>query len=155
MRVYRIAARKHIRDLSGTGALLYGGRWNEPGTAALYTSSHLSLAALELLCQSPLHSFPAQLYSVEIEIPDKIKGFEIKTSELPQNWKQIPAGATTKKTGTRILKQNMYLFLKAPSAVLPGEFNYIINPQHPKASLLKIINCEPFSFDQRLYQNLV
>lgn len=154
MRVFRIASKKHIRDLSGTGALLYGGRWNEAGTAALYTSSHLSLAALELLCQSPLHAFPSQLYSIEIELPDKIKGIEIKTAELPQNWKQIPAGATTKKIGTRILKENKYLFIKVPSAVLPGEYNYILNPQHAKAPLLKIINCEPFTFDQRLHQNL-
>ena len=49
MVVFRIARKEYIQDLSGRGAELFGGRWNEKGIPALYTSSSLSLAALEIL----------------------------------------------------------------------------------------------------------
>ncbi|MBK7637232.1 MAG: RES family NAD+ phosphorylase [Saprospiraceae bacterium] len=49
MEVYRICRSKYSNDLSGEGAKLYGGRWNRPGIAALYTSESRALALLELI----------------------------------------------------------------------------------------------------------
>src|SRR5699024_12459459 len=48
MQLYRLAKEEYIRDLSGTGARLYGGRWNKKGMPMLYTSEHRSMALLEL-----------------------------------------------------------------------------------------------------------
>jgi len=49
MVLYRITSKAYVRDLSGTGAFLYGGRWNKKGIRMLYTSGSLSLAALEIV----------------------------------------------------------------------------------------------------------
>src|SRR2546422_11361108 len=49
---WRIAKRKHARAaFSGEGARLFGGRWNSPGTAMVYTAQSQSLAALEMIAQ--------------------------------------------------------------------------------------------------------
>jgi len=43
---------------SGDGARLYGGRWNAPGVAMVYTAQSLSLAQLELLVHLLSASLP-------------------------------------------------------------------------------------------------
>ncbi|MBI2497892.1 MAG: RES domain-containing protein, partial [Opitutae bacterium] len=40
--------------------------------------------------------------------------------------------------------------LRVPSVVVPGEFNYLLNPAHPDFKRVKIGKPEPFSFDPRL-----
>ena len=56
MRVFRICRKAHAA-FDGEGARLYGGRWNRRGTAVVYASESLALAALELL----VHAEPALL----------------------------------------------------------------------------------------------
>jgi len=53
MTVYRIAKTKHIRNLSGTGARMHGGRWNRKGIGILYTSESRALATVEYLVHVP------------------------------------------------------------------------------------------------------
>ena len=47
--------------------------------------------------------------------------------------------------------ENKYLVLKVPSVVVQGEFNYLINPNHPEISNVKIKTIEKFNFDERLF----
>ena len=47
MIVYRLAAKQYIDDRTGTGAKLFGGRWNPVGLACIYASEYISLALLE------------------------------------------------------------------------------------------------------------
>jgi RES domain-containing protein len=41
--------------------------------------------------------------------------------------------------------------MKVPSAVVQGDFNYLINPFHKDYSRIKIVSTERFSFDNRLF----
>jgi len=44
---WRITKREHTRNaFTGEGAREFGGRWNHPGTAVVYTAQSQSLAAL-------------------------------------------------------------------------------------------------------------
>ena len=69
MRLWRLARRPY-RAFDGEGARPAGGRWTSAGTPLVYTSAHLSLAALELLVHVDPDELPDDLVALEIEAPD-------------------------------------------------------------------------------------
>ena len=72
MIVYRISKTKNIKDLSGTGARIFGGRWNNKGVSIIYASESRALATLEYLVHVPLSLMPTDLSLAAIKIPDSI-----------------------------------------------------------------------------------
>lgn len=149
MIVYRIAKKKWIEDLSGTGAKITGGRWNPKGFPVLYCASTSSLAILEKLVHVDLDLLPDDLYIAELEIPENsIKELTIK--DLPKDWNKYPAPDKLKLLGKNWIMENKYLILLVPSAVNPNEMNYIINGDHPDAGKIKIRKNYPFEIDDRL-----
>jgi len=40
--------------------------------------------------------------------------------------------------------------LEVPSAVIPRECNYLLNPAHPHLTRVRVVGRTPFSFDSRL-----
>jgi RES domain-containing protein len=52
--------------------------------------------------------------------------------------------------GDAWLKKSESVVLQVPSAIIPEEHNYLINPQHPDFSGIKVLAVEKFSFDERL-----
>jgi RES domain-containing protein len=149
MLVYRISSERYVRDLSGEGGRLYGGRWNRKGIPAIYTSEHLSLAAMEFLVNTPLFSLPVNLKTLVLQIPENcIQVIEMKM--LPEDWRGYPAPDSLKETGSSWLLSCGSLVLKVPSAVIESEYNYIINPQHPLIEKLIIKDMTDFHFGSRL-----
>jgi len=153
MLVYRITRAVYKNDLSGSGARLYGGRWNSIGRPALYTASSRSLAVLECLVHLSPTIMPDDFCLVTLNVPEDI--FEADTALFPPNWNTFPEIDILKRTGDFFLKQNEQLLMKVPSAIVKEEFNYIANPLHPKASDIKVIKSEPFTFDERLIKSEV
>ena len=84
--LYRIGKTKRIRDLSGEGARLYGGRWNLKGTPVLYTSDSTALATLETLVHSPLHLMPNNRSIITLNLPDDLAVRDLSTEDLPSKW---------------------------------------------------------------------
>ena len=150
MRVYRIANTKYIRDLSGTGARMYGGRWNKKGVGILYTSENRALATVEYLVHVPSLSVPTELSIATIHIPDDISPKEIPISYLPANWRDYPAPEELAFLGTQWALSTETLLLRVPSAVVLGEFNMLINPSHPDMKHVTIFCVEAYRFDERL-----
>ncbi len=74
----------------------------------------------------------------------------LQTDDLPNNWQDILSPNQLKKIGDDFLKQQKSLLLKAPSAIVPEEYNYLVNPLHPDASKIKLIKQQSFNFDERL-----
>lgn len=145
MILHRITTKPYINDLSGTGAMLYGGRWNKKGTRMLYTSESLSLAVLEIianLSSSKLNN----LYCVELEVPDEIK-IQI-VEKLPIKWNLFPYTRYTVEQGSQFIKQGG-LCLKVPSAIVPTEYNYLLNPLHDQFYKIKVKDARPFLLDHR------
>ena len=151
MFVYRIVKlKKRTADLSGTGAFLAGGRWNNEGTYALYTSENPSLAFLEVLVHTDLTELPPQLFIITIRIDDDAKFLEIADTDLPKNWR-MPENIALKEKGDKILKENKFLGIKCRSAVLPAEYNYILNPLYPDFHKhVKVVKVEPLDVDTRM-----
>jgi len=149
MILFRIAKCNYITDLSGTGARLYGGRWNSVGQPMVYLASNRSLAVLEVLVHLSPAIFPCDFCMAEFAVPsDNITTLE--TDDLPNNWQDILSPNQLKKIGDDFLKQQKSLLLKAPSAIVPEEYNYLVNPLHPDASKIKLIKQQSFNFDERL-----
>lgn len=151
MNVYRLSKSEYINDLSGKGAQLTGGRWNSKGTAMLYTSHSRALCTAELAVHTATGNLPAGYRLAIIDIPDEIPIEEIKYDQLPNDWRSFPHPDSTQKIGDQFIKQNKFPVLKVPSAVVPGDFNYLINPAHRDSIKIKIIAHEPFEFDTRLF----
>jgi RES domain-containing protein len=149
MVVYRIANCNYAADLSGTGARLYGGRWNSEGKAMLYTASSRALAVLEVLVHLNTLIVPNNFCLTEIEVPDN-DIFSLDETLLPFNWRDISPPLMLRELGDEFLKKRGHLLLKVPSSIVPAEYNYLLNPLHPDAIKARLVNREPFSFDERL-----
>lgn len=129
-RVWRlVTARFAETALSGEGARRYGGRWNRKGVPVVYTSSTLSLAMLEMLVQDqPLR---ARYTMIPVDIPSGLEIERLDIDLLPANWRAPAALETLRRIGSDWTAGLTSAVLAVPSAVIPFEINYLLNPQHP------------------------
>ncbi|MCH2192896.1 RES family NAD+ phosphorylase [Kordia sp.] len=151
MIVYRIdRAKRRNNLLSGVGAEKIGGRWNEIGTRAVYTSQHISLAYLEVVMHLDItEDLPNDRILVHINIPEEVS--IQKLHKLPKSWNTFPYNSKTQQIFTRFVEENKYAVLKVPSAIVKDEFNYILNPMHIDFHKISVVKIQKFSFDSRLY----
>jgi RES domain-containing protein len=154
MIIFRLSREKYKDTLSGYGASLNGQRWNSKGTEVIYAAESRALATSEVAVHIPLGILPKDYYMVEIDVPDDIKVNSIQTEQLPASWNSIPHRPTTQKIGDELVRENVYAVLKVPSAVILGDFNFIINPRHSDFGRIKILKSMPFPFDPRLLRQL-
>lgn len=151
MIVFRLSKARYARDLSGKGAEIAGGRWNSKGIPVIYTSASRALCTTEIAVHTPLGNIPEDYHIISIRIPDA-SVFELPSAKLPKDWKVFPHSLTTQKLGDQFVRDNKHLVLRVPSAVVQGDFNYVINVRHPEFSKVKITETQPFSFDERLFK---
>ncbi|CAN5279262.1 RES family NAD+ phosphorylase [soil metagenome] len=151
MLVYRIVKlKKRTKDLSGTGAFNEGGRWNNEGVFALYTSESEALAMLEILVNVDLPELPPNMFVMTIQMDDTVPIFKIPDKTLPANWR-LPANIFLKNLGNKILNEKKFMGIKARSAVMENSYNFILNPLYPDYyNLVKVIKVEKLAIDKRL-----
>lgn len=150
MKVYRLSRKKYAGELSGKGAALSGNRWNSKGVEMIYTSESRALAMAEVIVHLSLDVLPKDFVLLEIEIPDSIPIKKLSTKKLPENWNAFPHHPATQKLGDAFIKDGMFAVFQVPSAVVNGDSNILINPNHPDFKKIKIASQHPFLFDQRL-----
>ena len=137
----------------GAGARKYGGRWNSPGTAVVYTAQSPSLAVLEIL----VHLNGPELLERYVLIPaemDESLVEKIEVKELPKNWRAYPAPKRLSAIGDEWLRTGRSVALQAPSALVPAESNFLLNPNHSDFPKLAIGDPVPFQFDPRMTREL-
>jgi RES domain-containing protein len=153
VRTYRIVKSKYAATaFDGEGARRFGGRWNSPGVAMVYTSATLSLAVLEILVQLQTEAvlsayvvYTVEISNQQIEILDR--------SRLSPRWRSFPAPAELRALGDDWTRRATSVALRVPSAVLGTEDNYLLNPLHPAFARLKITGPEPLDVDTRLFRS--
>ncbi len=149
MIVYRISNCNFIKDLSGKGSSLYGGRWNSKDTYAVYTAQSRSLALLEVVVH--VGKVPADGYCLAtIEIPDHSIQ-RVPLDSLPPGWHNSPPPNYLKSIGDTFIKSNKHLVLEIPSVLMMEEHSYMLNPAHHLFSKVKIISERPLNMDERLF----
>ncbi len=72
-------------------------------------------------------------------------------NDLPRDWDAKPPTLTTQTIGDDFVYNKDAAVLKVPSSIVPQEFNYLINPNHPEAKRIKIKETYPMVFDRRIY----
>lgn len=148
MIVYRITNQTYANDISGNGAALYGSRWNSKGLPLLYTSQFISLSILESLVHLKKGEIPPSQYLLHIEIPDESEIAEISYKKIKKNWDHEPD--YTQWLGDQFLRNKQGLILKVPSAIVPQENNFLLNPLHPNFKKIRIVSSELLQLDKRL-----
>lgn len=146
--VRRALCRTSADAWSGEGAYLYGDRWNAIGTRVSYAGSTRSLCALEVLVHIDISMIPADYVISVAELPEKEVAYLVTP---PTGWNAIMRNADTIAIGEAFIREGKTVALGVPSAVVPQEWNYLINPRHPRCNQLVVHGAlEPFAFDQRL-----
>ena len=131
----------------GEGARLYGGRWNSPGRRVVYAAGSLALAALEILVHIRRRGELQGYVKFRLEFADELMS---TVDALPADWRQGRAPDSTRAVGDRWLAAGETPILRVPSVVIPEEWNYLLNPQHPRFCEVEIGPPTPFTFDPRL-----
>ena len=146
--VWRLAAEKHVSvAFSGEGARLYGGRWNRKGAAVVYTAATRSLAILEMLVQAdPLPKYMA----VPATLPAGLPLAALDEDSLPPDWRGMPAPESLRSLGSAWISAGETCALRVPSAVVPAESNFLLNPAHPDFGKISIGAPERLFMDRRL-----
>ena len=151
MRVWRICKAEHApRAFSGEGAILYAGRWHHAGTPVIYTSESRALAALEQLVHLHRNRLPPHFVCFAVDVPRGLAPAELRIQDLPRRWRRYPGPPELRDLGTRWAESGESVCLKVPSAVVPGEHNFLLNPRHGDFGKLEIGQPEPFALDPRV-----
>jgi len=147
MEVYRITLAKYAKQLIAPGS---EARWNSRGYFVIYTAGSRALASLENLVHRDSEGLKSLFKVIVISLPDEIGIAEISIKGLSENWTKSNNLYLTRQIGNTWLTSLSSCVLKVPSAVIKGEFNFLINPAHPSFSTIKIESLEEFEFDSRL-----
>lgn len=147
MKIYRLTKTKYATDLSGEGAKINGGRWNDEGIACIYAGSTRAICVLEFAVHVQRENIPKNLSMVEIYIPNSNSILKFTAKNLPYNWTDE---YISQKIGSSVLNENKFLLVQIPSVIIPDEFNFLINPNHQDFHTIKIRQIESFELDKRV-----
>lgn len=150
METYRISSEKYAFSLSSSGK---ANRWNKDGESVIYVGSSRSLSTLELVVHrksiKPL--IPYKVMSISLAEEDPYYE-HVRLTSLPKKWREESAYSECQDLGSEWYHSKRSLFLKVPSAIIPQEFNYIINLSHPDYSdkTVSLIRSDDYFWDDRL-----
>lgn len=148
--VWRVFKAKHRKDaFTGEGARLFGGRWNSIGVPMLYTAEHISLAMLEILVHTKDPIATTQYLKAPLQFDESSMVKTIRLDELPAGWDAEPPSSVSQSIGDAWARKKETPVLRVPSAVVPEEWNYIIDPSNLLAPIT-FGEVTPCRFDPRL-----
>ena len=152
MEVFRLSREKFSKDLSGKGAALKGASWNSPGVEIIYTALNRSLAMAEVAVHFTYATLPSDYVMIAIFIPDDTSILKLSPTDLPPDWNAFPHSISTQTIGDQFIAGHRYCLLQIPSVVIQGDYNILINPNHPEFSRIRVISAEKFPFDKRIFK---
>lgn len=142
----------------GEGAYRTGRRWNSRGVRVVYAASTIALATLEILVNlEDIEVLRRKYVAFRAEIPEEIIQTLVPDGDysgLPRDWAINPKPPSTKAIGDGWVRGGSSAVLEVPSAIVPLEMNYVLNPAHSDFKLIKIFESVPVRFDPRLERGL-
>ena len=151
--VWRLAAPEYAQTaeqlMSGEGARRYGGRWNSVGRATVYLGESLALAGMELLVHLKAERVLETYRKMPVLIPERLV-MHVGEDQLPPDWAQPSLYPVTQEIGGGWIDHARSAVLQVPSAVVRGETNFIVNPEHADFSAIGTGSISGFRYDPRL-----
>jgi len=93
------------------------------------------------------------LIAIRAILPEDLAIETVDLDSLPIDWQQEAADPGLQNIGKQWLLSRRTPVLKVPSAIIPIEFNYILNPQHPDLRLILDPPME-FKFNERMWKSI-
>jgi len=146
-----VKAKYQEKAFAGEGAQKFPGRWNTAAFPVVYTCGSVSLAILELLAYIEDASLLPSYLLFRADLPENLME-TLPDADLPSDWRGFPAPDSTKTIGDTWFQQGRSAVLSVPSALVPLERNYLINPVHRDFRKIKLSGPVDFEFDPRLMQ---
>jgi RES domain-containing protein len=95
---------------------------------------------------------PSDLVSVAAEIPDRLPVTRVVVTQLPADWRRHPPPESLAEFGEDWVRRRRTAVMIVPSALIPQESNYVLNPRHEDFRKIRIGRPEPFRFDARMWR---
>jgi RES domain-containing protein len=152
MEIFRLTRKKYPLELSGKGASITGARWNSKGTEIIYCAQSRALAMAEVVVHLSLALLPKDFVMMTINVPDTVSIEILDVKLLRKDWNVFPNTFNTPLIGDTFINKNASCILKVPSAVVQGDFNFLINPYHKDFDKISIIDRIDFPFDKRIFK---
>jgi RES domain-containing protein len=147
---WRITKARHAATaFTGGGAKAYGGRWNSPGTAVVYTAGSISLAILEMLVNMQTQDLMRHYVIFPVAFDHRLMT-TVNPAALPPAWRRSPSPASVQRVGDAWVAGSGSAVLRLPSVIVPSEWNYLLNPAHPDFASCTIGLKQQIKLDPRL-----
>lgn len=147
MIVYRIVLERWSSSLMASGQ---AARWNSRGRFTIYTAGSRALACLENVVHRSGEGLNQSFRTMVVEVPDGVFIKKTSLDDLPADWHLYANYHLTQTIGDAWLAGGESAVLQVPSAVVPLEVNYLLNPLHADFRQVKLLRVEGFVFDPRI-----
>ena len=117
----------------------------------VYASTSRSLAAIETFVNLEPNLRPADLVSIEGEIPDLLEIRKLDPRTLPGDWYETRE-ESLRRFGDDWVRAESSVALLVPSAAIRGEWNLLLHPAHPGFSRIEFYEPAPFAFAVRMFR---
>ncbi len=95
---------------------------------------------------------PKDLVVVTAEVPNSVSSTAISPKQLTANWRESPSPPELADIGDRFFRDRRAAILILPSVLAPVESNWLINPQHPEFSRIRLHSVKAFEYDSRFFK---
>jgi RES domain-containing protein len=149
MLLWRIS---NYADLLGIGGLYASARWHTAGQPIVYLAENPSSALLEVFVhlETDEDHRPDSYQLLKIEADDDLPFETVELASLSPKW-----GTDEQETqlrGDEWLAGKRTSLLRVPSAITPETWNWVLNPRHPDAGKIRIVQVEMHLYDARLFR---
>jgi RES domain-containing protein len=138
-------------DLGGWGGRKFSSRWTSLGRRVVYLAESPTASLVETLVHLEVESedTPDFYTLLKIVVPDDLA---IQPLDPPagSEWKQDRK--LTRRMGDTWLASLDTPLARVPSAIAPQTWNYLLNPEHPDAKQVQVVEVIKERFDNRLFR---
>jgi RES domain-containing protein len=103
-----------------------------------------------VLVHADFDEVPSDLLAIEIVISAAVSIETLAGARLPGRWRAYPAPPSLARLGNAWLDRARAAVLRVPSALVPTESNFLLNPLHPDMKRVRVARKRSFRMDPRL-----